>query len=781
LSEPVRLNRFNMKPFTHVFVGILCAGSLFYGHACTDAGLQPLPPPAEKKFDNLLTVKGEYCVQPDTTVEFPVKVLLIIDQSASLQCTDPANRRYEALNALVAEVLSNRSSQIGVIGFSSWTRYTPFTQDGAAIRAAVGSAQGGGVATDYQGALATALRVIEQDILTAKAGDPGLPARTRYVAAFISDGVPEPRCVAGCEDDQDKCADAIDNDGDGLVDGTDDSCANIGDNLLHPDNLYAICNYTGDPDRENAQDIRLEIPEDEYVDFDMICPTYNESELILQRVSELVSLQDTYSVGGITFNSVFLFAEQGEVEAVCGEVSATFGYNQTQARVLLQAMAATGSGAFRDVNVHTAADNNFLRFDYQSLQKPQWTSAFMARNQYAALTAKGFEPDTDTDGLGDGAEKELETSDKKSDSDATDALKDGYSDLFELRMKDRGFDPTDPSQPAVVCSDTADLDGDGLLNCEEMMAETDPRRADTDGDGVLDWIEVVNGTDPTTADAVQDLDFDGNTNLEEIRGGTDPLVPDTDRYRDHRVQYEWKDLGIKEITPSGSNRTQKRACASFEARGIQLVTTPLVADRGLNRIFIYESEQTAQLSGTRSSTYLACFEAFYRGENSKDPQDGLIDVTGESWEKLLKGIQNRLDRLKKCRWFDPSAFARARIETVIGQCLPDGIALGEFAYNRQDIVTLLRHYVAENCAVALPMPSSELFVPIEKFDAKRHCYRPWELQYLYDLFDRISEECATCRDVKATDKAPAGYLDAGFSSKWEDAGLPNPCCYTLRQ
>lgn len=769
-----------MNAFHSWYCSALIASALLLLCKCTDAGLQPLPEPLAKKFNNLLTIKGEYCVQPDTTVEFPVKVLLIIDQSASLQCTDPANRRFEALNGLVGDILSNRSAQIGVIGFSSWTRYTPFTQDRGAVLGAVGEAQGGGVATDYQGALATALRMVEQDILTTVKNDPGLPARTRYVITFVSDGVPEPRCSPGCEDDRTKCEDGIDNDGDGLVDGSDGNCDNLGDNLIHPDNLYAICNYTGDPDAENPDQVREELLEnDEYVDFDMICPSYNEPELILQRVSDLVALQDTYSVGSITLHAVFLFAPQAEVEAVCGEVAATFGYDQTQARNLLQAMAATGTGAFRDVNLQTAADNNFLQFDYQSLQKPQWTSSLIARNQYAALAKKGFEPDTDSDGLGDAAERALGTDFKKRDSDAKKEVTDGYSDLFELRYKEFGFDLVDPRQPAIPCTEQTDLDGDGLLDCEETMAGTDRRRTDTDGDGILDWIEIVNGTDPTVQDAMQDLDFDGNTNLDEIRGGTDSLVPDTDRYRDTRVHYEWTDLGLRNVIRSGSTQAQERSCAAFEARDIQLVTTPLVPDRGLNRIFIYESEQAAQLAGTRASTYVACFEAFYRSETSKDPEDGVIDVTGENWEKLLLDIQGHVNLLQKCDWFDPSAFNRARIETVIGQCLPDSISLGRFSYKRQDVVALLRRYVAENCAVNLPFPSSELFVPIEKFDAKRDCYRPWELQYIFDLIRRIIDACDTCDDLKANAKPPQGYLDAGFSEKWQDAGLPNPCCYTL--
>ena len=50
--------------------------------------------------------------------------------------------------------------------------------------------------------------MIEQDMLNSPIS---LRARTKYIVMFISDGVPEPRCDAGCEDDATNCADGEDN------------------------------------------------------------------------------------------------------------------------------------------------------------------------------------------------------------------------------------------------------------------------------------------------------------------------------------------------------------------------------------------------------------------------------------------------------------------------------------------------------------------------------------------------------------------------------------------
>jgi hypothetical protein len=71
-----------MKPVSRFSYIAWIASASFVFCTCTDVGLQPLALPIKKTYDNRLTIKGEFCVQPDTTVEFPVKVLLIVDQSA---------------------------------------------------------------------------------------------------------------------------------------------------------------------------------------------------------------------------------------------------------------------------------------------------------------------------------------------------------------------------------------------------------------------------------------------------------------------------------------------------------------------------------------------------------------------------------------------------------------------------------------------------------------------------------------------------------------------------
>jgi hypothetical protein len=80
--------------------------------------------------------------------------------------------------------------------------------------------------------------------------------------------------------------------------------------------------------------------------------------------------------------------------------------------------------------------------------------------------------------------------------------------------------------PLVSSDATADLDGDGLNNRDEITVhQTDPRFADTDHDAIPDGWEVARGLDPRVSDAQEDPDVDGFTNLQESLLNSSPLNP----------------------------------------------------------------------------------------------------------------------------------------------------------------------------------------------------------------------------------------------------------------
>ena len=135
-----------------------------------------------------------------------------------------------------------------------------------------------------------------------------------------------------------------------------------------------------------------------------------------------------------------------------------------------------------------------------------------------------FDEDFDLDGLTNQQEmRTYQTLPLVADTDG-DGLKDG----FEIAHSDQ-FDPRE--QDSYV-----DVDADGLLNAEEIIAGTSSTVADTDADGIEDGMEIRLGYNPIhtdsdsdgLSDSSEDYDNDGLTNSTELRKATDLARADTD-------------------------------------------------------------------------------------------------------------------------------------------------------------------------------------------------------------------------------------------------------------
>lgn len=702
--------------------------------SCTDAGLQPVPPPPPEVVDNKLTIRGEVCAEPPETTPFPVKILFLLDQSSSLQCTDSGNLRFDALNKVVSDLLPLPNVFMGFIGFASWSRKQGFTRDRGALQPFLDPAQGLGPATDYQGALASAVQLLEQDMIESGAAT---RARSRYVIVFVSDGSPEPRCRGGCEDSRDACSDGIDNDGDGITDGSDPDCENVGDNALRPDSLYPVCNT----DRE--------IEDGTYTDMQGRCPEYNMPRQILQRIDDLRSLETVYSVGDVVLHTLLITSPQAVVEAVCPGAGQQFGYSADLARELLSGMATAGGGTFRDVNVDDS-DDTFLEFNFASLTSPFFITEFVAFNQNAVASPTGPVPDSDRDGLGDARESILGTLRHNPDSDGRgDVPADGYRDLFEARFQSKGFDPTSADVPALDCTRRDDTDGDGLLDCEERFLGTDRRLPDSDGDRLVDGLELRAGTDPTVADADRDPDFDGISNRDEVRAGTDPLVADADLYQARSMRYNLDDTGERLIPERESGVLEPRRCYDFELADLELVVTDQPQDRGRNRILLQIFSEPVGVSDAQPVVRQACIEALYPGEGHKDPISGLVDVSAASWSALHRDFEARFKGIESCLDLPPELpLARPDIEGLLERCLPHRIQLGRVLFDRIDLIDLLRRYVRRNLNLRMPIEASDFFYPIELFNPETHCYRPWELARVGLLLDAARDAaCGQCGEA----------------------------------
>jgi outer membrane protein OmpA-like peptidoglycan-associated protein len=143
-----------------------------------------------------------------------------------------------------------------------------------------------------------------------------------------------------------------------------------------------------------------------------------------------------------------------------------------------------------------------------------------------------LKPDTDGDGIKDGGEVlRFKTDPLKDDTDG-DGLKDGVevrqfkTDPLKTDTDDDGLNDGAEVYQFKTNPQKADTDGDGLKDGAEVNYRSDPLVADTDGDGLTDGAEVnQHRTDPTKADT----DGDGLNDGHELKiSRTDPLRIDTD-------------------------------------------------------------------------------------------------------------------------------------------------------------------------------------------------------------------------------------------------------------
>lgn len=163
------------------------------------------------------------------------------------------------------------------------------------------------------------------------------------------------------------------------------------------------------------------------------------------------------------------------------------------------------SGASETVRVF---DNLVEAYDLRSIELRKGSSLMMT-----------FVEDVDGDGIFSREELTYGTSDESSDTD-----RDGSTDFEEIR---EGWSiPITRIISRIVYSDPTDpdLDEDGLIDGEERLQGTDPRRADTDGDGIRDRDDSpFTGSDMYE---VAEFTFDGNlqnlSNTSAIASIVDP-------------------------------------------------------------------------------------------------------------------------------------------------------------------------------------------------------------------------------------------------------------------
>ncbi|XXF79363.1 VWA domain-containing protein [Myxococcaceae bacterium GXIMD 01537] len=572
---------------TLLVTGLLA--SLWVG--CTDTLVEPLVQ-QQSHLDDRLTVRGRVCTDPPDPSGFPVKVVLVIDQSGSMCVSDPPGAqeasgfcqraeieaiippgvtepaRVRALRRLLEQFRDQGNVQVSIAPFETnvknvWPPSATGNRFGAARDVSDAYIRGLqnqlGKGTDYQGALGYAYGLIAADIQAVSQANPAELPRTRYVVVFLTDGTPFPRCSAN----------------DGLPQSsyaTPDS-----PDLLWSDSFGAgdFCNLT-DPD-----------PEADAIDGFEVGTDRNQNYQLFSFVRRLMELKEQNNVGDVRMNTVLLFNEEA-VRAcgpICQDIYGQYPntpqaqYPQAAKKIaswLLRRFAEMGNGVYQEFNNTAEISGLGLgTLDYSSFASRNVMKTLMVQALSSSPGTTSREVDSDGDGIPDALDTsfELKTNPFEADSD-----RDCFSDGFERLHADQGFSPAasrdtrgcDPAPPLTASCTNRDTDGDGLTECEEMYLRTRTGIVDSDGDGVPDGLESRWGLDPLKSHpAGIDTDGDGVPDATELFAGSDPTRRDRAFFESFGYQYEVQ----------AQPQADESICYDFSVSNLQLVTPPDRAGR----------------------------------------------------------------------------------------------------------------------------------------------------------------------------------------------------------
>ena len=154
---------------------------------CYRDGLKPAPDPVSA----VASGTGEFCTLNPEDLEYPVKVLFVLDNSGSMRTSDPEKLRVDAVAEVARAYVPQGGFYFAVSTFGEDMKVhtppeEPFSDDLTVIEEALNSMPEPNGSTNYHAALSQTYALIQQDILQ----HPKEAPRTSYVVMYMSDGQP---------------------------------------------------------------------------------------------------------------------------------------------------------------------------------------------------------------------------------------------------------------------------------------------------------------------------------------------------------------------------------------------------------------------------------------------------------------------------------------------------------------------------------------------------------------------------------------------------------------
>ena len=176
--------------------------------SCADADLETPPPAQVAPLNDKLSLTGEFCTDVPNPVDFPVRILFVVDTSQSMNISDPTvtdcgmsvclSRRGQSVEDIVNQYPPGDGVEYGLISFNTQasiltkdaTGVDGFTADPNDVLTKLPSFAVASGQTDFSAALAESYQMLQTDM--AKLDTTSL-GRARYIVVFMSDGLPDPR------------------------------------------------------------------------------------------------------------------------------------------------------------------------------------------------------------------------------------------------------------------------------------------------------------------------------------------------------------------------------------------------------------------------------------------------------------------------------------------------------------------------------------------------------------------------------------------------------------
>ncbi|MDP2273555.1 MAG: VWA domain-containing protein [Archangium sp.] len=569
--------------------------------ACTNTYLYDERRDDEVPRDRTLTLEGSFCTPSPNEVVRPIKIIIAMDASQSMNVTDPNGSRAQAtvdlldnlpqepeISFVVMLFGGSTTAWLSKSGRTEFDRVVDYDQnDKTALRqriltyAGMGGPNPNRDSTDFVKPLSDIYALINSDIAKNRLAQMNDETRARYSVIFLSDGQP-----TNNQDDEILCGSAV-----SRIRQLKDLADDVKVNTVH-----------------------------------VFIPT-----------QPLASSACNFD-GGIT---VPAGGNQCGIPDLPPGSCPLLIVNQNAER--LNRMANLGGGDFRDFR--NSEPINFLNFRFGQVRHTFVFDKLVASNFSAPAGSPLDAGDADSDGLTDQEELIEGTLPWVADTDG-----DGFSDGVEVWARDNKNGAFTPNQVLLADGGGVDLgcppelrgvddDCDTLTNCDEEIIGTNSQRVDSDDDGISDAVEFKLGSQPSSKDLPQDPDNDRLPTGDELTMHMNPLVVDSDNLSVTGYRYQ--------VTKKGGLEPNGKQCWNFRISNVSLANTmpdsrdagnpdggedlPRVG-AGFNNIFVSYSMLPGDDPTAKSvlRTFRHTSSRFPVG-GIKSPHDGIIKVKPEDF------------------------------------------------------------------------------------------------------------------------------------------------------